>query len=115
MKRLTAILILSLYILTNVNLNVFMHYCGDEISSVTFLGRSHKACGCGDETTDDGCCKDTHFSLKKTDKIFNSRTIFVVFEQFHLLNKQKKKLEQKKREERVGKGDPNPIYIMDEK
>lgn len=37
---------------------VKIHYCGGEVSSVTFAAAAKKSCGCKEKSEKESCCKD---------------------------------------------------------
>lgn len=62
MKRTCILIVLAIYTLATGGVSVRFHYCGDDLSSVSFAG-SPADCGC-EEDEDDGCCKDEHHYFK---------------------------------------------------
>lgn len=105
MKKISTILILISFILSNSNLFFYQHYCGDELFGSSFFHTV--TCECGDElnnnslnnwivSKDDGCCKEilifahiqhdfnfTTFILK----VFFTLLLTIVFFSSHILHK----------------------------
>lgn len=66
--RFLAICVLSLiYLLPSLGLAISKHYCGGEVSSVSFIPFHEHTCGCGDEEMDSDCCKDEFCFIKLDD------------------------------------------------
>ena len=63
MKQFSIILLTTFYFICATGLFVHAHFCGGELSSITYSALSdHHDCGCGDEGPDEDCCKDVmHF------------------------------------------------------
>lgn len=63
MKRINIILLTVFYFVCATGLFVHAHFCGGELSSITYSALSdHQDCGCGDEGPNEDCCKDImHF------------------------------------------------------
>jgi hypothetical protein len=96
MKKFVSILCILLLLVATSNLAVNIHFCGDSISSVSFIGES-KTCGgaCDSETgiTEKSCCKNFS-ALFHTDDTTNApfsfqtaqQTIAVIPAVFHTNN-----------------------------
>jgi len=63
MKKLSLILLATFYFACASGVYVHAHFCGGELSSVSYFAfNDSKDCGCGDEAADSECCKDIlHF------------------------------------------------------
>lgn len=59
MKKLSVILFAVFYFVCAIGIYSHAHFCGGELSSVSYsvLLDNHD-CGCGEESADDDCCKD---------------------------------------------------------
>ncbi len=63
MKKLSLLLLATIYFICASGVFVHAHFCADELSSVRYfeLNDGHQ-CGCGDEEANANCCKDVfHF------------------------------------------------------
>jgi hypothetical protein len=67
MKKFNVILLLCFYILPAIGLNVFVHYCGGKISSISIAIAHHDSCGCESKKMKKDCCKDETFSFEFDD------------------------------------------------
>jgi hypothetical protein len=76
MKKFGIILSAVFYLLCAAGLYVHAHYCGGELFSVTYsaLTENHD-CGCGDESSDDSCCKDV-WQFHKVDAHQSYQAVF---------------------------------------
>jgi hypothetical protein len=63
MKKLTLLLLATVYFICASGVYVHAHFCGGELASVNyFISDDDASCGCGDEAEDSDCCKDVlHF------------------------------------------------------
>ncbi len=87
MKKLFAIFLLLMFLLSNSGIAVTVHYCGGKFAFIDFIPDSNHKCKCGMKTMKPGCCKEKtavfkvnnemvktiHYALKLTtpEKIFN--------------------------------------------
>ena len=75
-KKQTSIILASLILLANLGLNFSVHYCKDEIASVSFQYQEDEPCVedvkscCAKENSHDSCCSNKLIKVeKKTDDI----------------------------------------------
>jgi hypothetical protein len=63
MKKYSLLLLSFFYFICATGLYVHAHYCGGALDSVNYSALiDFNDCGCGDEQSEDDCCKDiTHF------------------------------------------------------
>jgi len=62
MKKISLLLIATFYFVCAIGVYVNAHFCGGELSSVSYFAMHDDDCGCGDEPKDSDCCKDVmHF------------------------------------------------------
>ena len=71
-----SIILASLILLANLSLSFSIHYCKDEIASISFQYQNNEPCievataCCANETSHDDCCSDKHIQVeKKTDDV----------------------------------------------
>jgi hypothetical protein len=64
MKRALATIIFILYVISSIGISISVHYCGGEVSSVSFDSSSTEKCVCGSQKMKNECCKDILFSFK---------------------------------------------------
>jgi hypothetical protein len=80
MKKVIALLFVFLYIVPVVGVNISMHYCGGELTSVSQPWMEVQKCLCGNKAMKKSCCEDKLQTIKlDTD---HQKTTFsnVVFE-----------------------------------
>jgi hypothetical protein len=58
MKNLRLILLVAVYLISAVGVNLFVHYCGGKVSSVSIAISHNDACGCDNKKMKKDCCKD---------------------------------------------------------
>ncbi len=69
MKKISAIILLLFYMIPSFGINVTIHYCGGEISSISLLGSTTEdKCACGIKKMKNNCCKDSNFYFQVDDK-----------------------------------------------
>ena len=75
-KKHISIILASLILLANISLSFSIHYCKDEIASISFQYQNNEPCieketaCCANETNHDDCCSDKHIQVeKKTDDV----------------------------------------------
>lgn len=64
MKKILAILLLIPYLITAIGLNLSLHHCGGEITSVSFGIEHGSDCPCGSKEMKKDCCDDEHVNIK---------------------------------------------------
>ena len=64
MKRIVAIILFFLYVIPAIGINISVHYCGGEISSVSFGSGYVEKCACGSKKMKTDCCKNKQISFK---------------------------------------------------
>lgn len=69
MKRLTAILFLCLFLITNSGMAMAIHWCGGKLTSVDFFHNDDHPCPCGKKAMKSGCCKNTTTTFKACDEL----------------------------------------------
>jgi hypothetical protein len=87
-KKITAILLLSLYSLSTLGLSLKSFYCCGDLKSVTvsLTQDEQKQCSRGDDKSD--CCKTKYQYLKVKDSYVNADVVNIPdlhFSDFHLL------------------------------
>ena len=58
MKRVTPILLVLLFLITNSGIAVTVHYCGGKLASVDIFSNGNHKCKCGNKPMKPNCCKD---------------------------------------------------------
>ncbi|MEO8149146.1 MAG: hypothetical protein ABI723_15985 [Bacteroidia bacterium] len=73
MKKITATLLVVIYLIPAIGLSVNTHHCGGMLAAIhlVFLSDKHK-CGCGKKAMKKDCCKDKVQQFKISDKHFAS-------------------------------------------
>jgi hypothetical protein len=63
MKKISLLFLATFYFVCAIGVYVHAHFCGGELSSVSYFAvQDADDCGCGDEPKDSNCCKDVkHF------------------------------------------------------
>ncbi len=84
MKKAAAILLFFLYVIPAVGINVSVHYCGGQISSVSLGLNNTDSCVCGSKKMDKSCCNDKQLSVKEESNHYKSSE--VIFNAFKFLN-----------------------------
>lgn len=56
MWKMVSVVVLVLFLGANTGIYKFLHYCGEELSSESYINTDN--CGCEDEDEQNGCCKD---------------------------------------------------------
>ena len=67
MKKIIVTIFLLLYLIPTFGVNVTVHYCGGEISSVSFGEAGIDKCACGSKKMKKNCCQDKKFSFEVDD------------------------------------------------
>jgi hypothetical protein len=63
-------LVIAIYLVSNIGIPVYYHYCGGELESVNALFKSSSCCG-DDEDEDSGCCQnETKVLAQKSETSF---------------------------------------------
>ena len=55
---------LIVYLILSIGINVSVHYCGNEVASVSVLFSSSKKCACAGMESSKGCCQDKEATLQ---------------------------------------------------
>jgi hypothetical protein len=66
LKKFALILFSIYYLLPAVGFSIDLHWCGNQVSAVTFSSGSEQTCGCAKKMAA-GCCKSSHISIKLQD------------------------------------------------
>lgn len=69
MKKITAILLLLIFLITNSGMAVSMHWCGGKLASIDFFSDNEHPCKCGKRAMKPDCCKDKTFQLKANNEL----------------------------------------------
>lgn len=69
MKKVTAIFLLLLFLISNSGMAVSVHWCGGKLASVEFFAHGVHSCKCGKKSMKPNCCKDKTVQLKASDVI----------------------------------------------
>ena len=72
MKKVTALLMLFLFLITNSGMAVTIHWCGDRLASINFFSADKHHCPCSRKAMKHGCCKDKTTTFKANDELANS-------------------------------------------
>jgi hypothetical protein len=64
MKKLLSIILMFFYIIPAIGVNVNLHYCGGELSSVSHSLVESKKCLCKPNKMKKGCCEDKQQTFK---------------------------------------------------
>ena len=67
MKKVSALLLVFLFLITNSGMAVTMHWCGGKLSSIHFFSEKH-SCPCGKKAMKSGCCKDKTTTFQLNDE-----------------------------------------------
>ncbi len=67
MKKTAITFLLLLYLTPTFGVNVTVHYCGGEISSIFFGKTSDNKCACGVKKMKKNCCEDKNSSCQVND------------------------------------------------
>jgi len=59
--------LLLLYLIPTFGINVTVHYCGGEISTISFGTVTKDKCACGSKKMKKNCCEDKNFSFEVDD------------------------------------------------
>ncbi len=89
MKKLTLLLLATMYFICASGVYIHAHFCGGELSSVSYFAlHDNDSCGCGDEPEDTDCCKDIlHFykvdahqdaNFVKASKVYSFELIYLL-------------------------------------
>lgn len=80
MNQFLVILFTHLYLLMSMGASTHLHYCGQELVSVSILV-PYNVCGCEEETEADNCCKNEIkiTQIKDTQQAANPLLIPLVF------------------------------------
>ena len=65
MRKILAILLLSLYLLSSIGFTVNAHYCGGDLAAVALFDNA--SCCCDDQGKADDCCKNEIKTIKISD------------------------------------------------
>ena len=64
MKKITAILLLFIFLITNSGMAIAVHFCGKKLASIDFFSSDKHNCPCSKKAMKPGCCKDKTITLK---------------------------------------------------
>ncbi len=81
MKKIIAKILMILYVIPLIGISITVHYCGGEISSISWFQTQDDKCDCGSEKMKGDCCQDKSFTFianfeqiksnKISDEVFN--------------------------------------------
>lgn len=77
MKKITAILLLSFFLIANSGVAVSAHWCGGKLASINLYANGEHKCKCGKKAMKPNCCKDKTVQLKANDELV--KTTFINF------------------------------------
>jgi len=80
MKLLVHISLIIAYILPSIGITISKHYCGGEVSSISFLCIADDNCGCGNKKMKADCCKDEITQFKIQDSQFQTDNSHITFQ-----------------------------------
>lgn len=69
MKKVTAILLLLLFLIANSGVAVSLHWCGGKLASIDFFADGEHNCKCGKKAMKPNCCKDKTIHLNASDEL----------------------------------------------
>ncbi len=75
MKKIIAIFLLLIFLISNTGLAITAHYCGGKLSAIIFLSINHHSCKCGKKAMKKDCCKDKIVMIKSTTNSIKSQLI----------------------------------------
>lgn len=64
MKPFLIKILLVFYLILSIGINVSVHYCGNEVASVSVLFSNSKKCGCAGKESSKGCCQDKEVTFQ---------------------------------------------------
>lgn len=67
MKKLVITLLVLLYVIPTFGINVTIHYCGGEISLISFGTATTDKCACGNKKMKKNCCQNKNYSFQIDD------------------------------------------------
>lgn len=79
MKKFVVTLLLLLYLIPTFGVNVAVHYCGGEISSIFFGSTTADKCACGSKKMKKNCCRDKNFSFEVDDDQSKTQVVDISF------------------------------------
>lgn len=79
MKKFVVTILLLLYLIPTFGINVTVHYCGGEISSVSFGTVATDKCACGSKKMKKNCCQDKNFSFEVDDDQSKTQVVEITF------------------------------------
>ena len=79
MKKFVVTILLLLYLIPTFGVNVTVHYCGGEFSSLTFGTSAKNKCACGSKKMKKNCCEDKTFSYKVDDDQAKTQECLLTF------------------------------------
>lgn len=72
MKKSLIILLILMYILPAIGINISVHYCENQIASISLMYSNKTLCSCNpsqeDEQNQDDCCKNKSVNIKFLDQ-----------------------------------------------
>lgn len=74
-KKFVITLLLFLYLMPIFGINVTVHYCGGEISSIAFGKKDTDTCACENKKMKKNCCQDKKFSFQVDDDQIQTQQI----------------------------------------
>lgn len=77
MKRIIVILLVLVYAFPSIGFSFTLHYCDDEISSVSLGFSNTESCGCSAESEKKGCCDNKTVTIKNDTKHQKTNTVQV--------------------------------------
>lgn len=75
MRKIAVILLFILYLTPTFGVNITVHYCGGEFSSLTFGTTAKNKCACGSKKMKKNCCKDKIFSFQVHDDQLKTKVV----------------------------------------
>lgn len=86
MKKITAIFLLVLFLISNTGIAVAAHYCGGKLSSIVFFKLHNHPCKCGKKAMKKDCCKDKIVIIKGENKAIKSQIAVKITSVVHFLS-----------------------------
>jgi hypothetical protein len=79
MRKFVVTLLLLLYMIPTFGVNVNVHYCGGELSSISIGAKSENPCTCGSKKMKKNCCEDKTFSYEVDDNQAKTQECLLTF------------------------------------
>ncbi len=75
MKKVSASLLLLLFLITNSGMALSVHWCGGKLAAIAFYSFDEHPCKCKKKSMKPNCCKDKTTHLKASDELNKSNQL----------------------------------------